>query len=243
MILDMTDISESTTAPADRGPHPGWVASVSFLLMVAGLVVSGVMSGGDALRSPFGDTAEVVMRIRDHHDAIRVAAFFQLGSAVPLGIYSAAVYARQLWLGVRVPGPVIGLLGGIVAVTSLFVSAFTTYVESRPEVTADPTLTHALAFLAFVAGGPGYAIGLGLLFAGIAVPAFILRLVPRWLAGAGLVLAVLAELTWLSVLAEPLQYLIPVARFVGGLWLVGVGFALPRHRVRGNRQDAVGSAG
>jgi hypothetical protein len=112
---------------------------------------------------------------------------------------------------------VIGLVGGIVAVTSLFTSAFVTYVESRPEVTGDATLTHA---------------GLGLLLAGIAVPAFLLRLVPRWLAGAGLVLAVLAELAWLCMLAEPLQYLIPIARFGGGLWLVAVGFSLPLHRLR-----------
>lgn len=216
--------------PRERGPHPGLVALVSLVLTVAGLVVSGAMSGGDALGSPFGSTADVVARVSGHHDAVRVASFFQLGSAVPLGIYAATVYARQLRLGVRVPGPVIALVGGILAVVSLLVSAFATYVESRPEVTTDAALTHALAFLAFVAGGPGYAVGLGLLLAGIAVPALVLQLVPRWLPVAGLVLAVLAELTWLSLLLDPLQYLIPVARFLGGTWLVVVGFALPRRR-------------
>jgi hypothetical protein len=125
---------------------------------------------------------------------------------------------------------VIGLVGGVMAVTSLFAAAFATYVESRPEVAVDGALTHAFAFLAFVAGGPAYAVGLGLLIAGAAVPGFILRLVPRWLAGAGLVLAVLGELAWLSMVAEPLQFLIPVTRFVGGLWIVLLGFQLPRNR-------------
>jgi hypothetical protein len=206
------------------------VALVSLALLVGGLVVAAVMSGGDALASPFGSTAEVVGRIRDHHDAFRALAFFQIGSAVPLGIYTATVYARQLRLGVRVPGPVIGLVGGIVAVTSLFAAAFATYVESRPEVTADAPLTHAFAFLAFVAGGPAYAVGLGLLIAGAAVPGLILRLVPRWLAVAGLALALLGELAWLSMVAEPLQFLVPITRFLGGVWLVLLGFRLPRNR-------------
>jgi hypothetical protein len=92
---------------------------------------------------------------------------------------------------------------------------------------------HALAFLSFAAGGPGYVVGLGLLIAGIAVPAFILRLVPRWLAGTGLALAVLAELTWLSLLLEPVQYLLPVGRFLGGLWLIAAGFTLPSSRPKG----------
>jgi hypothetical protein len=188
------------------------------------------MSGGDAFASPFGPTAEVTARIREHHDAFRALAFFQLGSAVPLGVYTATVYAGQLRLGVRVPGPVIGLIGGVLATTSLFAAAFATYVESRPEVTTDAALTHAFAFLAFIAGGPAYAVGLGLLIAGIAVPGHILRLVPRWLSGAGLVLALTGELAWLSMVAEPLQFLIPIVRFVGGAWLIMVGFRLPRNQ-------------
>ncbi len=228
----MTDNSDLAVRAGDRGPHPGIVAAVSFVLLVTGLVIAGVMSGGEALASPFGTTRDVVGRIASHHEAVRVSSFFQLGAAVPLGIYTATVYARQVRLGVRVPGPVIGLVGGLIAVTSLFGSAFATYVESRPEVTGDAALTHALAFLAFIAGGTGYAVGLGLLCAGIAVPAFILHLMPRWLAVVGLVLAVVGEAAWLSMLVEPLQYLIPVARFLGGLWLIAAGFALPRHRPR-----------
>jgi hypothetical protein len=136
---------------------------------------------------------------------------------------------------VRVPGPVISLVGGILAAVSLLVSSFATYVESRPEIT-EAQVVHALAFLSFVAGGPGYVVGLGLLIAGIAVPAFVLRLVPRWLAGTGLALAVLAELTWLSLLLQPVQYLLPVGRFVGGIWIIAAGFVLPRSRHK--RADA-----
>lgn len=215
-----------------RGPHPGILATVSLALTVAGVVAAGAMSGGDALTSPYAN--DLVGRVAHHHDAFRVLAFFQFGAAVPLGILAATLYARQLRLGIRVPGPVISLVGGVVAVMSLFVAAFTTFVESRPEVTGDAALVHALAFLAFVAGGPGYAVGIGLLVAGVAVPMAILGLAPRPLALLGLVLAVVAELSWFGLLGQPMQYLVPVARFGGGLWLVAAGFLLPLSRPRRN---------
>jgi hypothetical protein len=231
----MTEIippSDGSTRPGDRGPHPGLLGLVSLVLMLAGLLIGGALSGGDTLASPFAATSEVVRRIHESSSGLRVAAFFQLGSAVPLGIYAATVYARQLRLGVRVPGPVISLVGGMMAVTALTVSAFTQWVLSRSEVSTDPALTHALAFFSFVSGGTGYVVGLGLLIAGIAVPAFILHLLPRRLAAAGLVLAVLAELSSLSLLVEPLQYLLPVGRFLGILWLIAAGFLLPSNRPR-----------
>ncbi|MEP6814522.1 MAG: hypothetical protein ABI873_03095 [Marmoricola sp.] len=232
----MTEMTEQGNVPgsstAHRGPHPGLIGLVSLGLMLAGLAIGGALSGGDTLASPFGPTAEVVRRIHEHWNAVRVAAFFQFASAVPLAIYAATVYARQLRLGVRVPGPVISLVGGIMAVVSLLVSAFAQFVLSRPEVTTDARLTHALSFFSFVSGGTGYVVGLGLLIAGIAVPAYILRLMPRWLAGTGLVLALLAELSSLSMLVEVLQYLLPVGRFLGTLWLIAAGFLLPTQRPR-----------
>lgn len=213
-----------------QGPHPGILATISLGLTAAGIVISGAMSGGDALTSPYAD--DVVTRVAQHHDAFRVLAFFQLGAAVPLGILAATLYARFVRFGVRVPGPVIALVGGVMATTSLLAAAFVTFVESRPEVTGDVALTRALAFLAFVAGGPGYAVGIGLLVAGVAVPTLILGLVPRPLAALGLLLAVLAELSWFGLLLQPMQYLVPVARFGGGLWLVALGFLLPVSRPR-----------
>jgi len=219
-----------------RGPHPGILATISLALTVAGIAVAGAMSGGDALASPYAH--DIVDRIAGNHDAFRALAFFQFGAAVPLGILAATLYARQLRFGIRVPGPVISLVGGLVATTSLLLASFVTYVESRPEVTGDAALTHALAFLAFMAGGPGYAVGIGLLVAGVAVPALILGLVPRALAALGLVIAVLAELSWFGLLTEPMQYLVPVARFGGGLWLVAVGFLLPAARPRRTTEEA-----
>ena len=159
---------------------------------------------------------------------------------IPLGILAASAFARLNQLGVRVPGPSIGLFGGVTASILLMVSALASYALSRPEITADASVALALSFLAFATGGVGYATGIGLLIAGIAVPSLILRLLPRWLSWTGLVIAALAELSFLSLVIEPLQFLLPIARFGGIVWLIFAGFLLPtdRREVRDREQVA-----
>ena len=160
----------------------------------------------------------------------------QFGSAVPLGIFAATVYARQLRLGVRVPGPAIGFFGGIDSAVFLMLSGLLTWLLGRPEVVADTALAQALAFLSYLTGGVGFVVGLGLLVAGIAVPSLILGFMPRWLAWAGLVIAALSELSFLSLVLEPLQFLLTVGRFGGLVWLIAAGFLLPRRRAAANQE-------
>ncbi len=138
------------------GPNPGILALVSLALLVASLAASAVMTGGQTFVSPFSTTDRVVAYYRDNVAAVRLNSLLQFGSAVPLGIYAATVYARQLRLGVRVPGPAIGFFGGISASILLMVSAFITWVLSRPEIAGDASLTHALSFLSFATGGVGF---------------------------------------------------------------------------------------
>jgi hypothetical protein len=221
------------TQPASRrdgGPHPGILALVTLALLLVGLALGGALSGGDVLKQPFGDAAEIAARYAAHPTAVRVAGLFQFGAAVPLGIFAATVYARQLRLGVRVPGPAIAWFGGAFAAVFLALSALLSWTLGQPHVAGDPVLTQTLAYLGFATGGVGFAVGLGLLVAGAAVPALILRFVPRWLALVGLVAAAAGELSTLSLIADPLQFLLPIARFGGMLWLVGYGFTVPRTR-------------
>ena len=235
----MTQLSPNpiTHSARSRGPHPGVLAVVSLALTVAGLASSALLAGGQTFVSPFSPAGQVAAYFHGNPDAVRLASLFQFGSAVPLGIYSATVYARQLRLGVRVPGPGIGFFGGTAASVFLMLSAMLEWTLSRPEITGDATLTRALAFLTFITGGVGFVVGLGLLAAGIAVPALFLRFVPRWLAWAGLVIAALSELSFFSMVIEPLQFLLPVGRFGGLIWLIAVGFLLPHKRAAANRQE------
>ena len=225
-------MSTHTNAPASAsgGPHPGFLGLASLGLLIGSLVSMAILSGGGTITSPFGDTDTVAGFFADHGFAVRFSSMLQLGSAIPLGIYAATVYTRQQRLGIRVPGPSIGLFGGTAAAVLLAVSAIVTWTQSQSVVSADPGLTHALSYISFASGGFAHVLGLGLLVAGIAVPLLLLRLVPAWFAWAGLVLAVLAELSFLSMVLEPLQFLIPVGRFGSLIWLVAAGFLLPRTR-------------
>jgi hypothetical protein len=235
----MTDVSPHRTVQTARagGPNPGILAVVSLGLTVGGLISSAILTGGQTFVSPFSPAGQVAAYFHGNPDAVRLASLFQFGSAVPLGIFAATVYARQLRLGVRVPGPGIGFFGGITASVFLMLSAMLGWVLSRPEITTDVTLTHALSFLAFIAGGVGYVVGLGFLVAGIAVPALILSFIPGWLAWTGLVIAALSELSFLSMAVEPLQFLLPLGRFGGLLWLITAGFLLPQNRAAANREE------
>lgn len=225
-------MSTHTSSPARAvgGPNPGVLALVCLGLLIGGLVSMAVLSGGGTITSPFGDTGTVTAIFAEHSFAVRFASMLLLASSIPLGIYAATVYARQQRLGIRVPGPTIGLVGGIIAAILLAVSAIVTWTQSEPAVGADPGLTHALSYLAFAAGGFGHVLGLGLLVAGIAVPGLLLRLMPVAFSWIGLVVAAVAELSFLTMVFEPMQFLIPIGRFGSLIWLVVAGFLLPKTR-------------
>lgn len=229
-------IPEASHPARSGGPHPGVLGIVSLGILLAGLITSAILTGGQTFVSPFATEGQVAVFFQQNVPATRVGGMLQFGSAVPLGIYAATVYARQLRLGVRVPGPAIGFFGGVSAAIFLMLSGSVTWVLSRPEITTDATLTHALSFIAFITGGVAFVVGIGLLVAGIAVPSLILRFMPRWLAWTGLVIAALSELSFLSMAIEPLQFLLPIGRFGGLLWLIAAGFLLPHTRAAANQE-------
>jgi len=50
------------------------------------------------------------------------------------------------------------------------------------------------------------------------------------------VIAALSELSFLAMTIEPVQFLLPVGRFGGLLWLVGTGFLLPHTLTAANQE-------
>jgi len=163
---------------------------------------------------------------------LRWSAFLQLGAAVPLGIFAATAASRLHFLGVRAAGATIALFGGAGAALLLAVAAAAQWTAAWPEVAASAPTVRALELLGFAIGGPAHVALLGLLVAGLAVTAGVHRLVPAWLMPAGLVLAALAELSWLSLVFPAASVLLPIARFPALAWLVAVGALLPRRSGR-----------
>jgi hypothetical protein len=66
-----------------------------------------------------------------------------------------------------------------------------------------------------------------------------MKLLPKWLVVLGMLLALCGELSWLSLVIPKLLFLIPLTRFPGFIWLIVVGFLLPKtNRDRGVKKSA-----
>jgi hypothetical protein len=225
-----TDANTPREGRAHAGPHPGIVALVFTALFLAGLVPVTLLVGDTHFPSPLQTPEEMMAYFREHAARVALCAFFQFGAAIPLGIYTATMTSRLRFLGVRAAGVDIALFGGFAASFMMLLSAIAQWVIARPGIAVDGTLVQALYHLLFAAGGPGYSVPLGLLCAGVSVPALVMRLLPRWLAIGGLVLGVLGELSSLTLIVPGALFLVPLTRFPGFVWLVIAGFKLPRHR-------------
>lgn len=225
------DQSGITKTVVHRGPSLLLLSLVYCALLAAGLIVPTVLRHGAGFVTPY----EPAERIRDFFaaspSAIRVSAFFILGSAIPFGLYTVTVVSRLEFLGVRAAGTYITLFGGFMASGALAACAVFTWILSLPDVIASLSLVRAVSFVDFLFGGMVFAVGSGLLIAGISVTGGLSKLLPRTLAVIGLVLALVGELSSLSLLTYPATVLLPITRFGGLLWLIAVAAILPKKRV------------
>jgi hypothetical protein len=207
------------------------IAIVFTTLFVGSLVMSTAMAGGVHFPSPFQPEALSDAYFSKHADAVRVGAFLQFGSAIPLGIFTATAVSRLRFLGVNAAGSFIALFGGIAASVFLASSSLIQWVLSQVGVATAPDATvHALHLLAFATGGVGYAVTAGLLVAGISVTGGLSKLLPKWLMWFGLAVAAVAEVSALGLVITAAMYLLPVARFPAFVWMICVGALLPKTR-------------
>jgi hypothetical protein len=224
---------ERSEATRHRGPSLVAVAAVHATFVVAGIALPIAMAGGQHFPSPFDP--EGTRWFAEHPAAAIAASFFLFAAAVPLGIFSATASSRVQFLGMKVAGIHIALFGGIAASVALTTSAFAVWALAQPGV-AESGAAHAFHAFAFAAGGPGFVVPFGLLVAGISVVAGLQDFIPRWLMTAGLVLAAIAELSVFALLWQPAAFLLPIGRFLGLVWMIGIGSMLPKSRVPRERQ-------
>jgi hypothetical protein len=215
------------------GPHLGALAIVYTVLFNAGLCAvsgSGTPFGVKPpyFPGPWEPASAIATYFQTHATAVLVCLFLQFGALIPLGIFTAGAVSRLRFLGVSATGPYIAFFGGLMTVIDAVGAALTLWAVIHPGVAQDVPLTTALYYLSFGLGGPGFSVPMGLLIAGICVPAGILKLLPKWIVGFGLVLALAGELSWLNLVFPQAVFLIPLVRFPGFIWLIAAGFALPK---------------
>jgi hypothetical protein len=180
--------------------------------------------------TPFAPAEELRAFLALSPTAVRVSNFFLFGSAIPFGIFAVTTVSRLRYLGVRAAGTNIALLGGLVATIALILSGIVGWILSVPEVVASAPIVKAVNFLNFLLGGVTFAVGFGLLAAGVSVTCYFMRLLPRWLVGLGMLMALTGELSSLSLVAYPANFFIPITRYLGFLWMFSVAVTLTKNR-------------
>lgn len=218
--------------------HPGpplMVPALSYAVLVLAGIGCGIALAprGVPFPLPYQPVDRAVAYVAQGGTALRWGSFFQLGSAVPLGVFAAVVVSRLRFLGVRAAGAVIALTGGIGAMVILMVSALADWALSTPGMAQSAGAVRALQLLGFAAGGPGYVVPFGLLAAGVSITAGLHRLIPRWLMWLGVVIAVCSELATFTLVTWKASIFIPVGRFVGILWMIGIAATLTRTKTEG----------
>jgi len=243
---DATSTAPTSTAPTPSGrtgsryigPPPLAPALAHTVLFVASILV-GTSAG--VFARPDTAAGTVTAHLADHVGAARLVALLQVASAVVLGVLTAAAAAAIRARTPRLAGLDIARFGGYGAALLLATNALAAWSAASlasggtaggtggPAAdAATAAAVKALTLLSFATGGAGYVALFGLLLAGIAVPLHLGRLAPRWVGGTGIALAVLAELSLLSLATDSFQFLLPVARFPGTLWLLGVAAVIAR---------------
>jgi hypothetical protein len=215
------------------GPHPGLVAAAYVLLKVASVVPVSALGIPFGVQPPFfpgllAPVDKVAAYFAAHTAQVSLCAFLQFGSAVPFGIFTAAIVTRMRALGSDVAGIRIALFGGFMGAMNEAVSGAILWLMGRPVTAQVPALTQSFHYLAVVFGGPGFTMPLGLLMAGISIPAGFTKRLSRPMVALGLILAVIGELTWFSLVFPRAGILIPLARWPGFLWLIVAGFSLSK---------------
>jgi hypothetical protein len=217
-------ISRPSTRP--KGPPLAPFAWASTALLIAGIATAAALGG--VFPSPFGEAAEIERYFALESDAVNAGAVFGFASAVPLAIYAAAAPARLRALGAPTPATAIAHTGGLVAAGMLALSGLIQWVLARPAVRGDMPVVRALHDLAFLTGGVGHVVFLGLLVGGIAWSCLQTGLLPRLMSVAGLGIAAVAGLSVSSLIWPTTAILLPLGRFPGLVWLIVAGVLLTR---------------
>jgi len=220
---------------AHRGPNLGALAVVFTVLKIASIFPVSVFGMAVGVPPPFfpgpnETSATIVSYFATHQFPVLFCAFLQFGSAIPLGIFTVTIVSRLHFLGVRAAGAWIALFGGLMVAFDSAASAVVLRAMVQPGIAQDSPLTQALYAVQSGFGGPGFAVPMGLLMAGVSVTSGFAKLLPKWVVILGMLLAVIGELTWFTFISfgKGIGALVPITRFPAFIWLIAAGFLLPK---------------
>jgi hypothetical protein len=231
---------ERPREPERRVRHAGpplWLmATVYTVLFLAGLSTVTVFGGQPYFPGPWESPDAIAAFFQTRPTAVRICASLQFGAAIPLGIFTASIVSRLQFLGARVAGVFIALVGGIATTLTMMAASIVLWVMGQPDIAENRAVLRALYWLVQGFGGAGFSVPFGILVAGVTIPAAVMRLIPRWLVVLGIAIAISGELSWLYLMVPGALPLVPLTRFPGFVWIVAIGLTLPASIERSSRE-------
>src|SRR5512145_2626348 len=118
MIKRFANSSSHSTAESNSrhpSPNPGIVAIVFASLFITALVPVTLIVSETHFPAPVQPPEEIVAYFKAETAKVRVCAFLQFCSAIPLGVFTAAMASRLRYHGVQAAGVMIAFFGGLAA--------------------------------------------------------------------------------------------------------------------------------
>ncbi len=225
---------------AEHKSPPLWALAIVYLLLfVAAQLANNLMTSGAQNQNPYLPIEQLQTYYTQSTDGMLYSGFFLFASMFPLGLFTVVAVSRLLFHGLRVAGVHIALFGGIAAAIFIGLSGLSIWALSQPGVATDAGAMRVAQLLSFGTGGFAHVAALGLLMAGVSVPSLITGLMPKWVCWLGLIVAAVCELAVLSMVFPTLSILLPLGRFPAFVWLIAVGFTLPKHRRNATETETV----
>jgi len=203
--------------------------SLAFLyaaFLVASLIVIPVLAPGARIPNPFGPDDASRTFFLSNTRSIQISDFLQLVSACCFAGLAAALAELQKSKGASSIASTMTQIGGIGGAVLLSLTALCSWAIASPGAIDPGPALHTLQFLPFLFGGPGWAGFFALFLAGVAMGAK--SILPRWVSAFGYFLSVVSALAMLVLVTINASPCLPVARFLGFLWLILVSVLLAR---------------
>jgi hypothetical protein len=225
----MDPIEPGEGATVHPGPSLNVLAIAFVVLALAGIAAIALPTGGQLVPSPLEPAGGTTGFFVSYRAAMRTAAFFQLGSAIVLGLFAATVTSRLTFLGVHAAGVQIAFVGGALASLFRAIAGLTGWILGQ-EGDLSIDLLHALHLQMFAAGVVGQVACLGLHVAGVSLAGGLTRLLPRWFMAVGVAIAAVAEISTVGLVFPAALHLTRAAGLFTFAWMVTLGVLLPRSR-------------
>ncbi|WP_109487919.1 hypothetical protein [Occallatibacter savannae] len=215
MIGDTVTISTSRSAKTLFT-----LTALHFLFFFASLVAIPILAPGSRIPNPFANDANTRTFFFTAASAIRVSDFLQLASAICLG-FAAALFSSALPpVHIRDTSKWLTAVGGAGAAIMLALSSLFSWAIVAPGAADLGPALHAFQFIPFLLGGPGWAGFFTVFLTGITIGSR--DLLPRWLLVAGYFLTFVSAAATPVLLSIAFSPCLPIARFLGFLWLIAV---------------------